>query len=189
MNVVRYAMHGSVMNRGEVLEKEVWERLSPTKQKGRLHQIVRIKWAFACKNLKHWSFRFHCSRLTSSANLCVTSMSVGSQPCFNVAKRCGNLVMNLSVTNESIMNTVFTNVVCYELIYYERNMLWMGRLSRSWFAASISNHLMIPHVIPTSNSLHHEACATQLCSHIFNVGLILEPREGWIVMSSMLTPR
>jgi len=34
-----------------------------------------------------------------------------------------------------------------------------------------------------------EACATQSCSHTFSVGLILEPREGWIVTSSMLTPR
>ena len=33
-----------------------------------------------------------------------------------------------------------------------------------------------------------EACATQLCSHTFSVGLILEPREGGIVTSSMLTP-
>jgi len=33
MNVVRYAMHGSVMNRGEVLEKEVWERLPPPNKK------------------------------------------------------------------------------------------------------------------------------------------------------------
>ena len=34
-----------------------------------------------------------------------------------------------------------------------------------------------------------EACATRLCLHTFSVGLILEPREGWIVTSSMLTPR
>ena len=34
-----------------------------------------------------------------------------------------------------------------------------------------------------------EACATRLCSHTFSVGLILEPREGWIVTSSMLTSR
>ena len=34
-----------------------------------------------------------------------------------------------------------------------------------------------------------EACATRLCSHTFSVGLILEPWEGWIVTSSMLTPR
>ena len=34
-----------------------------------------------------------------------------------------------------------------------------------------------------------EACATPLCSHTFSVGLILEPREGWIVTSLMLTPR
>jgi len=34
-----------------------------------------------------------------------------------------------------------------------------------------------------------EACATRLCSYTFSVGLILEPREGWIVTSSMLTPR
>jgi len=29
-----------------------------------------------------------------------------------------------------------------------------------------------------------EACATRLCLHNFSVGLILEPREGWIVTSS-----
>jgi len=29
---------------------EVWERRSHTKWKGRLHQIVLIKWAFAYKN-------------------------------------------------------------------------------------------------------------------------------------------
>jgi len=34
-----------------------------------------------------------------------------------------------------------------------------------------------------------EACATRLCSHTFSVGFIFEPREGWIVTSSMLTPR
>jgi len=34
-----------------------------------------------------------------------------------------------------------------------------------------------------------KACATRLCSHTFSVGLILEPREGWIVTSSMLTSR
>jgi len=28
-----------------------------------------------------------------------------------------------------------------------------------------------------------EACAALLCSHTFSVGLILEPREGWIVTS------
>jgi len=37
--------------------------------------------------------------------------------------------------------------------------------------------------------LGSEACATRLCSHTFSVGLILEPREGWIVTSSILTPR
>jgi len=35
----------------------------------------------------------------------------------------------------------------------------------------------------------YEACATRLCSHTLSVGLILEPRVGWIVTSSMLTPR
>jgi len=35
----------------------------------------------------------------------------------------------------------------------------------------------------------NEACVTRLCSHTFSVGLILEPREGWIVTSSMLIPR
>jgi len=34
-----------------------------------------------------------------------------------------------------------------------------------------------------------EACMARLCSHTFSVGLILKPREGWIVTSSMLTPR
>ena len=34
-----------------------------------------------------------------------------------------------------------------------------------------------------------EACAIRLCSHTFRVGLIFEPRERWIVTSSMLTPR
>jgi len=34
-----------------------------------------------------------------------------------------------------------------------------------------------------------EACATRLCSDTFSVGFIFEPREGWIVTSSMLTPR
>ena len=34
-----------------------------------------------------------------------------------------------------------------------------------------------------------EACATRLCSHVFSVGFILEPREGWIVTSWILTPR
>jgi len=34
-----------------------------------------------------------------------------------------------------------------------------------------------------------EPCATRLCSQTFRVGLILELREGWIVTSSMLTPR
>ena len=34
-----------------------------------------------------------------------------------------------------------------------------------------------------------EACATRLYLHTFIVGLILELREGWIVTSSMLTPR
>jgi len=34
-----------------------------------------------------------------------------------------------------------------------------------------------------------EVCATWLCSHTFSVSLILEPREEWIVTSSMLTPR
>ena len=34
-----------------------------------------------------------------------------------------------------------------------------------------------------------EACATWLCSHTFSMGLILEPWEGWIETSSMLTPR
>ena len=34
-----------------------------------------------------------------------------------------------------------------------------------------------------------EAYAIRLCSHTFSVGLISEPREGWIVTSSMLTPR
>ena len=34
-----------------------------------------------------------------------------------------------------------------------------------------------------------EACATRLCLHSFSVGLILEPREVWIVTPSMLTPR
>jgi len=34
-----------------------------------------------------------------------------------------------------------------------------------------------------------EACATRLCSHTFSVALILEPREKWVVTSSMLTPR
>jgi len=33
-----------------------------------------------------------------------------------------------------------------------------------------------------------EACANRLCSQTFTVGFILEPREGWIVTSSMLTP-
>jgi len=37
--------------------------------------------------------------------------------------------------------------------------------------------------------ISHEACATQLSSHTFRVGFILEPREGWIATSSMLTPR
>ena len=34
-----------------------------------------------------------------------------------------------------------------------------------------------------------EACVTLLCSHTFSVGLILEPWEGYIVTSSMVTPR
>jgi len=34
----------------------------------------------------------------------------------------------------------------------------------------------------------NEACATRLCSHTFSVEFILEPREGWLVTSSMLTP-
>jgi len=37
--------------------------------------------------------------------------------------------------------------------------------------------------------MSYEACATRLCSHTFSVGLILGPQEGWIVTSSMLTPR
>ena len=36
--------------RGVVLKKEVWERLSHTKSKEILHQILRLKWAFAYKN-------------------------------------------------------------------------------------------------------------------------------------------
>ena len=41
----------------------------------------------------------------------------------------------------------------------------------------------------SSLQVQREACATRLCSHTFSVGLVLEPREGWIVTSSMLTPR
>jgi len=42
---------------------------------------------------------------------------------------------------------------------------------------------------PRPSDLTWEACATRLCSHTFSVGLILEPREGWIVTSYMLVPR
>jgi len=46
------------------------------------------------------------------------------------------------------------------------------------------------HVLTTQDQYDNklaEACATRLCSHTFNVGLIFEPREGRIVTSSMLT--
>jgi len=41
----------------------------------------------------------------------------------------------------------------------------------------------------TLTRIRPEVCASQLCLHTFNEGLIFEPREGWIVTSSMLTPR
>ena len=41
----------------------------------------------------------------------------------------------------------------------------------------------------TIPGLANEACVTRLCQHTYSVGLILEPPEGWIVTSSMLTPR
>jgi len=34
----------------------------------------------------------------------------------------------------------------------------------------------------TATGITPEACAARLCSHTFSVGLILEPREGWIVI-------
>jgi len=46
------------MLRGVVLKKEVWERRSPTKWKGRLHQIVWITWTFAYKNYRTGSSCF-----------------------------------------------------------------------------------------------------------------------------------
>jgi len=42
------------------------------------------------------------------------------------------------------------------------------------------------HVLTTQDQYDNklaEACATRLCSHTFNVGLIFEPREGRIVTS------
>ena len=45
---------------------------------------------------------------------------------------------------------------------------------------------LCPHTCTQRGS---EACPNRFCSHIFSVGLILEPLEWWIVTSSMLTPR
>jgi len=74
-----------------------------------------------------------------------------------------------------------------------------------WFVeplSSVSFHLFscccfshATHIIHPSSSRRCplsgtiEACAAQLCSHTFSVGLILEPREGWIVTPQMLIPR
>jgi len=35
----------------------------------------------------------------------------------------------------------------------------------------------------------HLQCGIKVSSHTFSVELILEPREGWIVTSTVLTPR
>jgi len=58
--------------------------------------------------------------------------------------------------------------------------------SRCFFHATHVIHPGSSRRCPLSGVI--EACATQLCLHTFNVGLILEPREGCIATSSMLTP-
>jgi len=70
----------------------VCERRSHTKQKGRLHQIIRIKWAFAHKS-------FHTGTSCFTADFClavrfciVTITSVRSQPCFSEVQKGGNAV-------------------------------------------------------------------------------------------------
>ena len=55
-----------------------------------------------------------------------------------------------------------------------------------FFHATYVIHPSYSRRCPLSGTI--EACVTWLCSHTFSVGFILQPRGGWIVTSSMLTP-
>ena len=74
--------------------------------------------------------------------------------------------------------------------------LSLGTLSLCLLCLFISSLLFVAFSMRRTSSIPapqggfhcREACVTQLCSHTFSVGSILEPREGRIVTSTMLTP-
>ena len=58
---------------------------------------------------------------------------------------------------------------------------WRKYLWHCWAFSAPHAVISRPTVI-RRRGITPEACAARLCSHTFSVGLILEPREGWIVI-------
>ena len=72
-------------HRGVVLKQEVWGRRSHTKSKGRLQQIVRIKWALRLQEFHTGSSCF-IADFWLAVRICVSlaHTSLRSQPCSNL---------------------------------------------------------------------------------------------------------
>jgi len=72
-----------VMCNSVVLKEEVWERRPHTKWRRRLHQIVRIKWAFACNHFYTGSSCFTVD-FWLAVRICMSLAHPRSLKCFNV---------------------------------------------------------------------------------------------------------